>query len=68
MLHLAAGVPLGVDVRDLLQLERALERHGEVDAPAQIQRVAGLGVTLRECPDLRLHLEGPRHEVRQARD
>ena len=39
VLHLAGRVALGVDVRDLLQLERALERDRVVDAAAEEQEV-----------------------------
>jgi hypothetical protein len=38
VLHLAGGVALGVDVRDLLELERALERDRELRAAAEEER------------------------------
>ena len=41
VLHLRRGIALGVDVGDLLELERALERHREVDAASQVERVGG---------------------------
>ena len=41
MLHLSGGVALGVDVADLLELERALEGDGVVDAAAQEEEVVG---------------------------
>src|SRR3954447_23356372 len=42
VLHLARRVALGVDVRDLLQLQRSLEGDGIVDPPPEIQDVAAL--------------------------
>ena len=41
MLHLAGGIALGVDVADLLKLERAFKSHREVGAAAEIKHVAG---------------------------
>ena len=41
MLHLARGIAFGVDVGDLLQLERAFERDGEMDAAAEEEKVGG---------------------------
>ena len=46
VLHLAGRIALGVDVGDLLQLERALERDRVVDAAAEVQEV-GAGVEAR---------------------
>ena len=40
MLHLAGRIALGVDVADLLELERALQRDGVVDAAAQEEEIA----------------------------
>ena len=40
VLHLAGRIALGVDVRDLLQLERAFERDRIVDAAAEVEKVA----------------------------
>ena len=40
VLHLAAGVALGVDVGDLLELERALEGDRVLDAATQVEEVA----------------------------
>ena len=42
VLHLAGRIALGVDVRDLLQLQRALERDRIVDAAAEVEEVAPL--------------------------
>ena len=39
VLHLAGGVALGVDVGDLLELERAFEGDGVVDAAAEEEEV-----------------------------
>ena len=35
MLELSGGVALGVDVADLLELQRPLERDGEMHSPAE---------------------------------
>jgi hypothetical protein len=43
VLHLAGGVAFGVDVGDFLELERAFEGDGEVDAAAEVEEVAGGG-------------------------
>ena len=43
MLHLAGGVAFGVDVGDLLELERAFEGDGIVDAAAEEEEVVGGG-------------------------
>ena len=41
VLHLARRVAFGVDVGDLLELERAFERDGIVDAAAEEEEVVG---------------------------
>src|ERR1700739_3876382 len=41
--HLAGGVAFGVDVGDLLELERAFEGDGVVDAAAEEEEVVGGG-------------------------
>ena len=46
MLHLAGRVALGVEIGDLLELERAFERDGVEDAPSQIERISGVGQQL----------------------
>ena len=46
MLHLAGGVALGVDVGDFLELERAFEGDGEVNAASEIEEIAGGGKLL----------------------
>jgi hypothetical protein len=43
VLHLAGGVAFGVDVGDFLELERAFEGDGVVDAAAEEEEVAGGG-------------------------
>ena len=40
MLHLPGGVTLGVDVRNLLELESSFKGNWEVDAAAQVKEVA----------------------------
>ena len=51
VLHLAGGIALGVDVGDLLELERALERQREAGAAAEIEHVARLGDLRRDLLD-----------------
>ena len=46
VLHLAGGVALGVDVADLLELERALHRDGVLQAAAEEEEVLRAGVAL----------------------
>jgi hypothetical protein len=53
VLHLAGRVALGVDVRNLLELERALERDGEMNAAAQVEKIARRGEILRQLLALR---------------
>ena len=48
VLHLAGRIALGVDVGDLLQLQRALERDRIVDPAPQIEEVAALVEPLRD--------------------
>ncbi len=48
MLHLTGRIALGVDVGDLLELERALEGDGEVDAASQEQKIGGAKELARE--------------------
>mmetsp|Transcript_41873 Transcript_41873/g.89349 ORF Transcript_41873/g.89349 Transcript_41873/m.89349 type:complete len:421 (+) Transcript_41873:94-1356(+) len=52
VLHLGGRVSLGVYVRDLLELERALERHGEVKAATEVKEVRGVLEDTREVQDL----------------
>mmetsp|Transcript_9771 Transcript_9771/g.22976 ORF Transcript_9771/g.22976 Transcript_9771/m.22976 type:complete len:347 (+) Transcript_9771:137-1177(+) len=65
VLHLGRGVALGVDVGDLLKLERALEGHGEVEAPAQVEEVGGVPEDARHVEHLLLLLEHLAHLVGQ---
>ena len=48
VLHLAGGVAFGVDVGNFLELERAFEGDGVVDAAAEEEEVAGVGVDAGE--------------------
>ena len=43
VLHLGSGIALGMDIADFLELEGALEGHGEVPASAQVHEVVGVG-------------------------
>src|SRR5881397_3488639 len=65
VLHLAAGVALGVDVRDLLQLQRALEGDGVLDAAAEIEEVGGVAEMAGQGGDLGVELQ---RLLDQARD
>ena len=48
MLHFAGGIAFGVDVGDLLELERAFEGDGEMDAAAEVEEIARSGEALGE--------------------
>ena len=50
VLHLAGRIALGVDVGDLLELQRAFERDREVDAAAQEQEIGGAEQRLAPVP------------------
>ena len=51
MLHLAGRVRLGRDVRDLLQLQRALERDRQADVAAEVEEERLVEVALRDLVD-----------------
>ncbi len=53
VLHLARRIPLGVNVGNLLQLQRAFERDREVDPAAQVEEVLRRGRTLSPAPPTR---------------
>eukprot|EP01135_Chromosphaera_perkinsii_P008173 Nk52_evm1s1172 gene=Nk52_evmTU1s1172 len=53
VLELAGGETLGMDVGDLLELERALHRGGVADVAAQEQHALGVDHVLGELLDLR---------------
>ena len=57
MLHFAGRIALGVDVRDLLQLQRAFERDRIVDAAAEIQEVAVMLQLARQLLDSVVQLQ-----------
>ena len=57
VLHLGGGVALGVDVGDLLELQRPFECRGVVVSAPQADEGAGIGEDFREVGDLRRHLE-----------
>ena len=65
MLHLPRGVALGVQVGELLELERSLQGDGIVDAAAEEEEVLVGGHLLGKLGDCRLLLEGLLHETRQ---
>ncbi len=66
VLHLAGRGPLGVDVRELLELQRTLERRGVVHAAAEMQEVLGLVVAVGQRADLRLLAQHRVDERRQV--
>ena len=39
VLHFGRRIALGMDVADFLELQRALERGGEIELPAQVEEV-----------------------------
>ncbi len=58
MLELAGGIALGVDVADLLQLQRAFQGQGVHRAAAQVEHVAGPGDLHGQVADGVLDLQG----------
>src|SRR5262249_23051607 len=64
VLEFTCGVALGVDIRNFLELERALERDREPGTAAEVKHVRRLGEVLREPLDLRLERESRRHQTR----
>mmetsp|Transcript_36236 Transcript_36236/g.95523 ORF Transcript_36236/g.95523 Transcript_36236/m.95523 type:complete len:523 (-) Transcript_36236:461-2029(-) len=67
VLHLGRRVSLSVNIRDLLELERSLERHGEVEPAAEVEEVVGVAVGARHAhAHLRLRVEHMAHELRQS--
>ena len=64
MLELAGGVGLGVDVRDLLQLERAFEGDRKVGAAPEEKGVLALRKFLRPGLHQGLELDRPRERLR----
>ena len=67
VLHLAGRVAFGVDVGDLLQLERALERDRVVDPAPEVEEVAALVEALGNLLGQRLALERLLEQERQLR-
>ena len=69
MFHLASGVALGVNIRNLLQLQRALKGDGVVGAAAEEEEVARVHVLAREFAQVAggaqgfAHLERHLHEI-----
>ena len=67
MLHLGGGISLRVDVADLLELEGTFERHREIHAASQVEKVGLVGVALGERFHLRLEGQRAAHQLRQLR-
>ena len=65
VLHLAGRIAFGVDVGDLLQLQRALERDRVVDAAAEVQEVGAVVEARRDLLDLRRDLQRLLEQQRQ---
>src|SRR5262245_27172537 len=65
MLHFACGVALGMDVRDLLQLESSLERQWEVEPSPEIEDMTAIGEALGDPANHFALLENDREEVRE---
>ena len=57
MLHLAGRIPLGVDVGDLLQLQRAFQRDRIVNAAPEEEEILRFVVAMRQILDLPLLLQ-----------
>ncbi len=58
VLHLGRRISLGVDVGDLLELERPLERDGEVRSPPEVEEVRVVAVGLGDLVDLHRSCRG----------
>ena len=67
VLHLAGRIALGVNVGDLLELQRAFERDRIVDAAPEIEEVAALVEALGDLLGERLALERLLEQQRQLR-
>ena len=68
VLHFAGRIAFGVDVGNFLQLQRAFERDGVVDAAAEIEKIGVAEKLPRELFDFRVALEDVFDLVRNARD
>ena len=67
VLHLAGRIALGVDVGDLLQLQRPFERDRIVDAAPEVEKVAPLIEPPRDLLGQRLALQRLLEQQRQLR-
>ena len=52
MLHLGGGVALGVDIADLLELQRPFQGHRELVLPAQVEEIADMVIALGDAAHL----------------
>ena len=59
MFHFSGRIALGMDVRNLLQLQRAFQRDRIVDAPPKIEEVALHVIALRHRDNFRFAAENP---------
>src|SRR5688500_4362191 len=51
VLHFTGGITLGVDIADLLQLQRTLERDRKIYSPAEVQKILYAEKLLRQFFD-----------------
>ena len=65
VLELAGRVALGAQVGQLLELERALERHREADVAPEEEEVAGAGQLGRHVVDVARPRQAPGHQAGQ---
>lgn len=68
VLELSGGVRLGVDVGDLLELERGFERDGVVDVAPDEEERAVAAVTFGKIADLRVQVNAALRALGQLRD
>ena len=64
MLHLGGGIPLGVDIRNLLEFQRPFESHREVVATTEVKRIAGILELDGHLPDGVVLLQNPGYLLR----
>ena len=65
VLHFRGGIPFGVDIGDLLQLEGSLEREGEHELPPEEKTVFVVRVAGGDFRDVIVEFEGFPHEPGQ---
>src|SRR2546426_12198106 len=63
MLHLSSRIPLGVNVRDLLELERPFEGQGVMEAAPEVEEVIVLDEAFGDVANRIAPPEHDRHEL-----